>query len=289
LPYEGILFRPPSEAKSLLIQATLGCPHNKCRFCSMYKDKRFKIRLLKDIFQDLDQARDCYGPGVKTLFLPDGNTIVMKTASLIKILERAQKNFPNLERITVYGSAKFLFLKKVEELKALRDAGLARIHMGLESGDDEVLRIMDKGASAAECIAAGRKVREAGIELSLYYLLGLGGLARLENHAQNSAEVINVIAPDFVRIRTLTPHPGTPLYRDYVNGHFVLPFPHEAMQELEILVSGLHRPLMLLSDHINNYINLSGRIPDDKPELLAEIEAAKAMDYSRLVQRLTVL
>jgi len=289
LRYEGPVYRPPSEAGSLLIQATLGCPHNRCRFCAMYKNRRFRIRLLKDIFQDLDHARDCYGPGVKTLFLPDGNTIVMKTSSLVKILERARKNFPNLERITVYGSARFIFLKKMEEMKALREAGLSRIHMGFESGDDEVLRRMEKGATAAECIEAGRKVKEAGMELSVYYLLGLGGVDRLEAHARNSADVLNAIEPDFIRIRTLTPHEGTPLFQDYLQGRFVLPSPHEAMRELELLVLGLRGPFMLLSDHINNYINLTGKLPDDKMELLAEIETAMAMNDSLLAQRLTVL
>ncbi|MBW1708449.1 MAG: radical SAM protein [Deltaproteobacteria bacterium] len=287
--YQGPVYRPPSEAGSLLIQATLGCPHNKCRFCSMYKNKRFKIRLLRDIFEDLDRALEFYGSNIHTLFLPDGNTIVVKTSSLIKIIERARRNFPELERITVYGSARFLLLKKIEELKALREAGLSRVHMGLESGDDEVLKEMEKGATAAECAEAGRKVKEAGIELSVYYLLGLGGLARLEEHARKSAEVINAIGPDFIRIRTLSPLEGTPLYSDYLSGHFTLPSPHEAMRELKYLVEGLEGPFMLLSDHINNYLNLTGKLPDDKKDFLAEIEAARECDDSWFVRRLMVL
>lgn len=180
---QGTVYRPPSEAQSLLIQATIGCPHNRCRFCGMYKGQRFKIRLVKDILEDLDLAGAYYGPNVRTLFLPDGNTIVMKTSSLIQILEQARKNFSNLERITLYGSARFLILKEFEELKALHEAGLSRVHMGLESGDDETLKIMDKGAAASECVEAGQRVIEAGIELSVYYLVGLGGRARLEEHA----------------------------------------------------------------------------------------------------------
>ena len=272
--YEGTIYRPPSEAGSLLIQATIGCPHNRCRFCGMYKATRFRVRLLQDVLDDLDTAREVWGPEVRTLFLPDGNTIVMKTASLAQILARARECFPALERITVYGSARFIKLKDESELEVLREAGLTRIHMGLESGDEATLARMGKGATAEESVAAGRKARAAGLELSVYYLLGLGGRDRLEEHALASAEAINAMAPDFVRIRTLCPSPGTPLYEDVLANRFETPTPDEAMRELGLLVAGLSGPTMLLSDHISNYVNLTGRLPEDKPELLAEIEAA---------------
>jgi radical SAM superfamily enzyme YgiQ (UPF0313 family) len=272
--YEGTIYRPPSEAGSLLIQATIGCPHNRCRFCGMYKATRFRVRLLKDVLDDLDTAREVWGPEVRTLFLPDGNTIVMKTASLAQVLSHARECFPALERITVYGSARFIKLKDEGELKTLREAGLTRIHMGLESGDEATLARMGKGATAEESVAAGRKARAAGLELSVYYLLGLGGRDRLEEHALASAEAINAMAPDFVRIRTLSPSPGTPLYEDVLANRFETPTPDEAMRELGLLVAGLSGPTMLLSDHISNYVNLTGRLPEDKPELLAEIEAA---------------
>lgn len=272
--YVGTIYRPPSEAGSLLIQATIGCPHNRCRFCGMYKATRFRVRLLKDVLDDLDTAREVWGPEVRTLFLPDGNTIVMKTASLAQVLSHARECFPALERITVYGSARFIKLKDEGELKTLREAGLTRIHMGLESGDEATLARMGKGATAEESVAAGRKARAAGLELSVYYLLGLGGRDRLEEHALASAEAINAMAPDFVRIRTLSPSPGTPLYEDVLANRFETPTPDEAMRELGLLVAGLSGPTMLLSDHISNYVNLTGRLPEDKPELLAEIEAA---------------
>jgi len=287
--YQGTVYRPPSEAGSLLIQATIGCPHNRCRFCGMYKTTRFRVRLIKDILDDLDMAREVWGPDVRTLFFPDGNTIVMKTASLVKILEHARKNFPTLERITVYGSARFIRLKDDSELKALREAGLGRIHMGLESGDDPTLARMGKGATAAESIEAGQKARRADIELSVYYLLGLGGRDRLEEHARASAEAINAMGPNFVRIRTLSPHPGTPLFDDALEGRFETPAPDEALRELGLLVSGLSGPTMLLSDHISNYINLTGRLPEDKSELLAELEAAGKLDPARLHRGLRLL
>lgn len=287
--YEGTIYRPPSEAGSLLIQATIGCPHNRCRFCGMYKATRFRVRLLKDVLDDLDMAREVWGPEVRTLFLPDGNSIVMKTASLVQVLARARECFPALERITVYGAARFIKLKDEGELEALREAGLTRIHMGLESGDDATLARMEKGATAAESVVAGRKARAAGLELSVYYLLGLGGRDRLEEHARASAEAINAMAPDFVRIRTLSPSPGTPLYEDVLADRFETPAPDEAMRELGLLVAGLSGPTMLLSDHISNYVNLTGRLPEDKPELLAEIEAAGNLSPARISRGLRLL
>lgn len=287
--YEGVVYRPPSEAGSLLIQATVGCPHNRCRFCGMYKNKRFKIRTLREIFADLAQARDLCGPSVRTLFLPDGNTIIMKTSSLVKVLERSYEHFPNLKRVTVYGSARFLALKDLEELKALRQAGLRRVHMGLESGDDPTLRAMAKGASAAESVAAGQKVKAAGLELSAYYLVGLGGRDRLREHALASAAALTAMGPDFIRLRTYYPVPEAPLYEDIQAGRFVLPSPHEALRELELLVSALEGPSMLVSDHVSNYLNLTGEIPGDKPELLAEIQAALGREESGLVRHLTHL
>ncbi|MFH1422160.1 MAG: radical SAM protein, partial [Planctomycetota bacterium] len=176
--YEEPVYRPPSEAASLLIQATIGCPHNKCTFCGMYKGKRFRIRRVSEIKKDLDMAREFYGTDVRTLFLPDGNTIFMKTKDLIEILQYAGKLFPKLTRITVYGSAKFLNLKSVDDFKSLREAGLSRIHAGIETGDDVLLSKLKKGATAEQMIEAGRKVKAAGIELSEYILVGIGGRER---------------------------------------------------------------------------------------------------------------
>ena len=284
--YEGTVYRPPSEAGSLLIQATIGCPHNKCRFCAMYKDKRFRIRRVDDILEDLDAARDRYGPVVRTLFLPDGNTIIMKTSSLLRILERAGRNFPGLERITMYGSARFILIKKVEELRALKEAGLSRLHMGLESGDDETLRVMMKGATAEESVTAGRRVRQAGLELSVYYLVGIGGRSRLERHALASARALSAMTPEFIRLRTYYPVPQAPLFKDIQSGDFELPGALEALRELELLVSNLSGPSMLVSDHVSNYMNLTGRLPEDRDELLAEIHNGVSQGEQRFKRHL---
>lgn len=286
--YEGVVYRPPSEADSLLVQATIGCPHNKCRFCGMYKGRRFRIRPLDEVFEDLEMARARF-PRPRALFLPDGNTIVIKTSRLARLLARARKVFPTLERVTTYGSARFLALKSVDELSELKRAGLDRVHMGLESGDDATLAFMEKGADRATSVEAGRRVKEAGLELSVYYLAGLGGSQRWREHALNSATAIDGMAPDFVRVRTLRPYPGTPLYDDVRSGRFLPARPHLVLDELETLAMAIKGPTMLLSDHIDNYVNLSGRLPEDRDEIAATARARRGMAESSLTNRVAIL
>ncbi|MCX5780456.1 MAG: radical SAM protein, partial [Firmicutes bacterium] len=173
--YEGNIYRPPSEAGSLLIQATIGCPHNKCTFCSMYKGTRFKIRPVQEIKEDLLAARDHYGAYIESIFFPDGNTIIMKTEQLVEIFAYAHELFPQLQRITIYGSARFVNKKSLEDLTRLHAVGLSRVHMGMESGDDITLQKICKGTTSAEIIEAGLKLKAAGIETSEYYLVGIGG------------------------------------------------------------------------------------------------------------------
>lgn len=269
--YEGVVYRPPSEANSLLIQCTIGCPHNKCTFCPMYKEVAFRIRPVADIKEDLRQAREYYGDGVETLFLPDGNTILMKTDQLVEILEYARELFPGLRRITSYGSARFLNLKTAEELRRLRAAGLDRIHSGMESGDDVVLTRLAKGATADEIIAAGLKVKDAGMELSEYLLIGAGGRERTREHAMGSARVLSAIDPDFIRLRTLIPIVGTPLYEEWRRGEFSLLSPHEAMRETAQFIENLEATGCLYSDHHSNYAYVNGRLPEAKPDMLANI------------------
>jgi radical SAM superfamily enzyme YgiQ (UPF0313 family) len=278
--YEEPVFRPPSEANSFLIQATIGCPHNKCTFCGMYKMKKFRVRPLAEIKEDIAFAAQVYGNRVRTVFLPDGNTIFMKTAQLIDVCETLGKAFPKLERITTYGAAKFLVLKTVNELKALHAAGLKRIHAGLESGDDETLTYIKKGATAVECIEAGRRVKEAGMELSEYVLVGIGGRARWRQHAVESARVLNAIEPDFVRLRTYVPVPNAPIFKDIEESKFELPSPHEALRETRLLVESLTCRTLLLSDHISNNANVEGQLPRDRDSMLNRLDTALAMDES---------
>ncbi len=270
--YEGTVYRPPSEAESLLIQATIGCPHNQCTFCGMYQNTKFRIRAVAEIKEDLLMARDFHGDKVQSIFFPDGNTILMKTDQLIEILNYARQMFPYLMRMTVYGSAKYLKLKTINEFRRLREAGLTRIHSGMESGDDEVLRKIKKGFTSSEMIEAGLKVREAGIELSEYILIGIGGRERSREHALESARVLNAFTPDFVRLRTFVPWKRTPLYQEHLEGHFLLLSPHEALIETRLLIANLEGPFELLSDHVSNFAWVNGKIPKEKLELLKELD-----------------
>jgi radical SAM superfamily enzyme YgiQ (UPF0313 family) len=282
LRYEGTVYRPPSEAHSLLIQATIGCPHNKCTFCTMYKDTRFRLRPVHEIKEDLDMARDYYGEGIHSLFFPDGNTIIMKTDQLEEIFLYARQLFPKLQRITVYGSARFVNKKSLEDLQRLKAAGLTRVHTGMESGDDVTLEKIKKGVTSAEIIEAGLKLKQAGIQTSEYYLVGIGGLERTREHALESARVLSAISPDFIRLRTFVPVPNTPLYEDYRQGRFQLLSPHQALQEVRLLVENLECDnSILLSDHVSNYWDVQGIIPRDRQEMLAQIDYALQIDESR--------
>jgi radical SAM superfamily enzyme YgiQ (UPF0313 family) len=273
--YEGTVYRPPSEAGSLIIQATVGCPHNRCSFCSMYRESRFRIRTVAEIKEDLLMAKASYGDAVRTVFLADGNTIVMKTKDLVEILHFIGELFPNLERITSYGSARFIAKKKPAELRLLREAGLGRIHSGMESGDDEVLHFINKGVDASGIVKAGRMVKDAGIELSEYIIVGVGGRQFSVQHAQNSARVLEKINPDFIRLRTFTPVRGTQLYDLYKNGDFELLSPHEALRETRLFIETLgETQSVLYSDHVSNYWNVEGRLPQDRQKMISAIDQA---------------
>lgn len=279
--YEGTVYRPPSEAGSLLIQATIGCPHNRCTFCPLYKETRFRIRSVADIKEDLASARDYYGNYIESIFFPDGNTIIMKTGQLLEIFEYAHQLFPHLERITVYGSARFVNLKSLEDLQQLHAAGLNRIHMGMESGDDLVLERVKKGTNAEQIVAAGRKLKAAGIQTSEYYLVGIGGRERSSEHALNSARVLSEFSPEFVRLRTFIPQPGTPIYQEYLEGDFELLTPHEALQEIRLLIENMQcEGTMVLSDHVSNYCNVQGQLPGDRPRMLETIDHCLELDLS---------
>lgn len=280
--YEGTVYRPPSEAGSLLIQATIGCPHNRCTFCSMYKKTRFRIRPLEDIKEDLVAARAYYGPYVESIFFPDGNTIIMKTDQLLDVFGLAHELFPELQRITIYGSARYVNKKSMEDLKQLNEAGLTRIHMGMESGDDVTLQRICKGVTAAEIIAAGQKLKQAGIEVSEYYLVGIAGKSRWREHAENSARVLSAICPQFIRLRTFAPEYKTPIMDEIDAGTLQLLSPHEALLEIRVLIENLQcENGMIVSDHISNYWNINGHLPHDKDKMLAEIDKALKINESR--------
>ena len=273
--FEGPIYRPPSEANSLLVQATVGCPHNRCTFCMVYKNgPRYRERTAASIIADLDEARACHGSGVQTLFFPAGNTIAMRTDNLCRICDHAHQIFPHLERITVYGSSQYIHKKGPDQLKQLADAGLSRIHVGLESGDDGILRLIKKGTTAAQQIEAGIWTRAAGIQLSVYVMLGIGGTTGTLSHATHTADVVNRMQPDFIRLRTFVPKIDTPMLNLVQNGVFTMLGPHGVLKETATMIRLLDTPSELCSDHYTNYINLEGMLPDSRNRLLEQIDAA---------------
>ncbi len=273
--YQGTVYRPPSEAGSLIIQATLACPHNKCAFCGMYQGRKFHVRPIEEVIEDLDTALQVYGPErVRTIFLADGNSAVLPTEKLITIGKAARARFPELRRITMYGSAKFLVKKSLDEWHAIAAAGITRVHSGLETGDAETLLAINKGVTPQEAVAAYRHVLSAGIELSVYLMVGVAGTERWREHALGSAWVLNQAPPNFVRLRTFVPHPGTPWHDRWRDGGLTLLSAYESLQETRLLVERLEGPTTLLSDHVSNFLDVQGQIPDDKTAILAEIDEA---------------
>ncbi len=280
--YEGRVYRPPSEAGSLIIQATLSCPHNKCAFCSMYKDRKFGVRPVEEVIEDLDMALEAYGEhSVRTIFLADGNTAVLPTEKLIAIGEAARERFPDLERITAYGSAKFLIKKSVEEWRAVAESGVKRIHSGLESGDRVTLEAIEKGITPEQAVEAYKHVMAAGIQLSVYLMVGIAGRERWREHALGSAEVLNQAPPDFIRLRTFVPQPETPWYDRWRSGALTLLSAYEALEETRLLIEKLQGPTVLLSYHVSNFLDVHGSIPEDKESMIAQIDEALTWPLSR--------
>jgi len=245
------------------------------------KGPSYRVRPVQEICEDLAEAREKHGEFVRTLFFPAGNTIAMPTDALAAICRYARGRFPHLARITVYGSSQYIAEKGLQELMILRKAGLNRIHVGLESGEDEILKRIKKGTNASEQITAGRWVKEAGIELSEYVILGLGGRDRTGPHAIATAGAINVIGPDFVRLRTLVPKINTLLLHQIKKEEFQLLSPHQVLKETGHLIENIQCETTLTSDHYTNYINLEGRLPADKPRLLREIQLGLERDESQ--------
>lgn len=294
-------FRPPSEACSLLIRVTRNCPWNKCEFCCMYKGEKFKIREVEEIKKDIDCAKQIeekikelswkygYGSRVKEIanyyniywlnnkgyinvFFGDADSPIINSDKLAEIIEYLYKKFPNINRLTSYGRAKTILKKKKEDLMKLKKAGLTRLHLGLETGDDELLKYINKGITSEEIIEAGKKVKDAGISLSEYIILGLGGKERIKSHAGNTARVLNEINPDFIRVRTLILLPFMPLYRKVTEGEFTLLQPEEILEEERILIENLSVSSQFVSDHVSNYLSIDGKLPEDKEKMLKKID-----------------
>ena len=272
--YDFPPFRPPSEANSLLLRVTRGCPWNRCAFCSMYKGMKFEIRELTEILEDIDMAKELYGDRVQTVFIGDSNSLVVKTETLVKILNALFSSFPHLERVTSYARSKTIAKKPLEDLIKIRDAGLNRLHVGLETGDRELLMEIEKGATPEEMVEAGKKAKRAGFEYSLYVLLGIGGEEKWEQHAGGTAEVLNQVDPDFIRVRTFIPQPNSPLYEAMEEGRFQPASPETILKETKLLLEKLQVTSQFLSDHISNLLPLHGKLPEDKEKMIQMIDEA---------------
>lgn len=280
--YTGAVYRPPSEAQSLIIQATLGCNHNRCTFCGSYRDKSFTIRSLEDIERDLQDARHM-GP-VKRVFLADGDALVIPQKRLIAILEAVNRHIPSVERIGIYACARNILNKSVEELQALRDLKLGIVYLGVETGDRELLEKIEKGATYEQLVDAGRRVKEAGIAISVTVLLGIGGIQGSESHARGTAAILSDMDPDYVGALSVILVPGTELHQDYVEGRFALPDPFGLIRELRIMVAESEfSHCVFRSNHASNYLPVKATLPEDKEAVLQAIdEVLAAGDAGRL-------
>jgi len=267
--YEGNVFRPPSEARSYILQCTVGCTHNRCTFCSMYKDKKYHVRSMKEILDDIRMAREYYGDLYK-VFLADGDALAMETSDLLEILKTLYQSFDSLKHVGVYASPDSILAKEMSELTALKEAGLTIAYLGVETGDPQLLVDIRKGVSYEEMVEAGLKIRQAGILLSVTILLGLAGRTpQAADHARNTARILNEIAPDYVGALTLMLEPRTELYRRMEKGEFELPGPFEILDELRIIIQGLElQGTEFRSNHASNYLAIKGRLPEDKQKLL---------------------
>jgi radical SAM superfamily enzyme YgiQ (UPF0313 family) len=269
LQYEGSIWRPPSEARSLILQATVGCSHNACIFCVSYKQKHYRIRGTAGVQSDLDSLPDSYKQRVRRVFLADGNALAMSTDELVETLNVLKHELPSLERVGVYGYAKDVRDKSIEDLRRIRDAGLGIVYLGLETGDDDLLRWSRKGVDSEENIKACKKIRDAGIQLSLTIILGLGGLEHSERHAQATARVLNEIDPEYVGALTLMTPPGTRISELVQTKEFVPMSPMDILRELRLLVEALELSnCVFRTNHASNYLPIRGTLNADKEMIL---------------------
>jgi len=271
--YEGSIYRPPSEARSYILQCTIGCSHNRCTFCGMYKDKKYRIRSVDEIKTDINMAKRYYGD-LEKVFLADGDALAMDTVDLIEIIGDLYKVFPSLKHVGIYASPDSILNKDISELTSLKAAGLTMAYLGVETGDSQLLKEIKKGVTYDEMVKAGKMIRNAGIILSVTVILGLAGRTpKAVEHARNTAKICNEINPDYLAALTLMLVPGTALYRRMEKGEFELPGPFEVLDELRIIIQNLNvEGTEFRSNHASNYLPLKGKLPEDKEKILNLID-----------------
>ncbi len=272
--YEGTLIRPPSEAYSILLQATLGCSHNKCTFCGTYTDKRFDIKDEETILSDLTFASH-YCKRQDRLFIMDGDALIMPQKKLVWLLDKIREMLPWVRRVGAYANAKAVKLKSDEELSILREKGLGILYYGVESGDAETLKRVKKGTNPETLLRGGRRIVEAGIKLSVTVLLGIAGKERSLEHARATGELLSAMDPDYVGALTIILIPGTELWEEYQQGSFHPPETFELLRELREMIAYTNLSGgLFFSNHASNYLPVKARLPRDKEKALSLIDQA---------------
>jgi radical SAM superfamily enzyme YgiQ (UPF0313 family) len=280
--YVGTVYRPPSEAYSLIIQATIGCNHNRCTFCGSYRDKKFGIRSLAEIKQDLEDARHM-GP-VRKVFLADGDALCIPQRRLKEILQAVNEYLPSVERIGIYANARNILQKSPEDLQELKALKLGIIYLGVETGDSELLQKIQKGSTYEQLVQAAKRVKDSGIALSVTVLLGIGGLQASQRHASGTAKILTDMDPDFVGALSVILVPGTPLHGEYLAGTFQVPDPFTLIEELRTMIAeSSFSNCVFRSNHASNYLPVKATLPADKTEILKAIESVlHSRDHARL-------
>ncbi len=274
--YEGKLYRPPSEAYSYILQATIGCSHNLCTYCDMYRDKTFRVRELSETLEDIELARRRH-PNTEKVFVADGDALILSVQDWLTILDALNKAFPRLRQVSCYAMAENVLEKSEQELKTLREAGLALLYIGPESGDEKTLKRIVKGASYADHAEAATRAHAAGMKISVIMLLGAGGVDRSAEHAKASARLITEMDPEYLAALTLTIVPNTPMARLVAKGGFTLPDPLAMLGELRVMVAECQpSDALFRTNHASNYLPTGGRLPADRDDIVATIDAALA-------------
>ena len=275
IKYVGDVYRPPSEAYSLIVQATIGCTHNKCSFCKMFKEKRFQTRPTEDIIADFAWARKRYR-SVPRIFLADANALCLKTDKLMPILTYIEETFPECERVTIYGRASDVLRKTEDEFRQLREHGLTMGYIGAESGSDKVLEMCRKGETRQQLIDAVKRIEKVGIKASVTFISGLAGKDGWEDHAIQTGTMITEMNASYVSLLTLLVDPQAPMYEDIQSGRLKLLTPQEVLAETHLMLENANpeKTCIFRSNHASNYLSLKGDLPQDRDRFLAQIEAA---------------
>lgn len=283
--YDTPVFRPPSEARSFILRVTRGCAHNKCTYCNMYRGVPFQILKDEEISRQIALAA-YYGKNeVRRVFLADGDALVLPTSKLLKILHALRDTFPRLQRVSSYAAPKDILRKSEDELRQLKEAGLQLLYYGMETGDDITLKAVNKGVNGEEAVEAGRRVTASGMKLSVMVILGLAGKEGSERHALETAKAINIIKPTMLSALCLMLYRGSELLDQFERGEFNPLSPKGLMEELYLMMENIDLPAsshcLFRSNHVSNYVQLSGTLPKDKDRLLAEI-AYSARELGKL-------